>query len=66
MGTSIPKLAIAWCATNPNVSTVILGASKEHHLTETLGSLDLLPQLDNDLMNKIETILGNKPKHPDF
>ena len=66
MGTTIPKLAIAWCAANPNVSTVILGASKEHHLTETLGSLDLLPQFDTDLMNKIETILSNKPKHPDF
>ncbi|MCF6314338.1 MAG: aldo/keto reductase, partial [Verrucomicrobiales bacterium] len=39
LDTSLAKLAVAWCAKNPNVSTVILGASKVHHLKETLTAL---------------------------
>ena len=66
IGTSLPKLAVAWCAKNPNVSTVILGASKVNQLTETLTSLELLPLLNDELMEKIEDILENKPKHPPF
>ncbi len=66
IGTTMPKLAIAWCAKNPNVSTVILGASKIHHLEETLASLDVVPLLTDDVMEKIEEILGNKPVHPAF
>ncbi|TVQ42258.1 MAG: aldo/keto reductase [Saprospirales bacterium] len=64
--TTLPKLAIAWCAKNPNVSTVILGASKVEQLTETLTSLELLPLLNDELMEKIEDILENKPNHPPF
>jgi voltage-dependent potassium channel beta subunit len=66
IGTSVAKLAIAWCAVNPNVSTVILGASKEHHLKETLQSLELLSKLDAGMMARIELILGNTPRKPDF
>lgn len=66
MGTSVAKLAIAWCAKNPNVSTVILGASKEQHLKETLTSLDLVSKLDDSVIGRIEGILGNKPRRPDF
>jgi hypothetical protein len=29
------QLAIAWCAANPNVSSVITGATKEHQVTLT-------------------------------
>ncbi|WCL80936.1 aldo/keto reductase [Saprospira sp. CCB-QB6] len=66
MGTSVAKLAIAWCANNPNVSTVILGASKPHHLAETLTALELLPQFTEDLKTQIEDILGNQPEFPMF
>ena len=34
------QLAIAWCLGNPNVSTVLLGASKEAQLVENLATLD--------------------------
>ena len=61
LGSSLPKLAIAWCARNTNVSTVILGASKTEQLKETLTSLDLLPKLTEEVMQKIENILQNKP-----
>lgn len=66
LGTSVAKLAVAWCLSNPNVSTVILGASKLHHLQETLTSIDLLDQMTPDVLEAIETALGNKPKRPAF
>ena len=66
LGTTLPKLAIAWCAMNENVSTVILGASKTSQLEETLTSLDVLDNLDDAVVERIEAILGNKPKKPVF
>jgi aryl-alcohol dehydrogenase-like predicted oxidoreductase len=50
---------------NPNVSTVILGASKESQLTENLKSLDAKEKLTAEVMEQIELILSNKPIHPD-
>jgi voltage-dependent potassium channel beta subunit len=62
LGTSASKLSVAWCLKNPNVSTVILGASKVYQLEETLQSLEVLPLLTSEVMDKIEGILQNKPK----
>jgi voltage-dependent potassium channel beta subunit len=64
LGTSMPLLALAWCLKNQNVSTVILGASKVHHLEENLKALDVEKQLTDEVMAKIETVLGNAPQHP--
>jgi aryl-alcohol dehydrogenase-like predicted oxidoreductase len=47
------------------VSTVIIGASKEHQLIENLKSLDAKEKLTAEVMEQIELILNNKPKHPD-
>ena len=66
LDTSLAKLAIAWCAKNPNVSTVILGASKVKHLKETLSSLDDVAKIDASVEEAIEGILNNKPQHPQF
>jgi len=62
---SLPVLGLAWCLKNPNVSTVILGASKEYQLTENLKSLEAKEKLSVEVMEKIELILSNKPNHPD-
>jgi len=62
----LPLLAIAWCLKNPNVSTVILGATKEQQLIENLKALQVEPMLTEDVMQEIETILDNKPQHPPF
>jgi voltage-dependent potassium channel beta subunit len=64
LGTTLPKLSIAWCVKNKHVSTAILGASKVAQLKETLGSLEALPLLTNEVMEKIETIVQNKPVQP--
>lgn len=66
MGISMPRLAIAWCLKNPNVSTVILGASKLHQLQETLTSLEVVDLLTDEIMDKIDVILGNKPNVPEW
>jgi voltage-dependent potassium channel beta subunit len=64
IGTSLPKLAIAWCLKNENVSTVMLGASKIDQLKETLTALEVVPMITEDLLLKIETVLKNKPILP--
>lgn len=51
------QLAIAWCAKNPNVSTVILGASNVDQVHENLGALKALEQLDDDVMAEIVGII---------
>ncbi|MCC7246390.1 MAG: aldo/keto reductase [Saprospiraceae bacterium] len=66
LGTTLPKLAIAWCVQNPNVSTAILGASRPEQLKETLDSLDALRLLTPAVNKRIEGILQNKPELPAF
>ena len=63
---SLAQLAIAWTLKNPNVSTVILGASKSTQLKENLKSLDVVELLTDPIMEKIEDILQNKPQFPPF
>jgi voltage-dependent potassium channel beta subunit len=54
LGTSLPCLAVAWCLKNPNVSTVILGASKVEQLAENLGSLAILEKLTPQVMKELD------------
>lgn len=66
LGTTTALLSIAWCAKNPNVSTVILGASKAAQLKETLKALEVIPKLTSTVLEEIETIMKNKPKLAQF
>ncbi|RYD52676.1 MAG: aldo/keto reductase [Sphingobacteriales bacterium] len=66
LNTSLATLSIAWCLSNPNVSTVILGATKESQLTENLKALDLLPQLTPEVKIEIDTIMGTQPTLPEY
>ncbi len=61
MGTTTATLSIAWCIHNPNVTTAILGATKESQLLENLKALDVLPLLNEDVIQRIESIVQNKP-----
>lgn len=63
---TMPQLAVAWCLKNENVSTVILGASKMSQLEDTMGSGDQVEKLTDEVIEKIEEILQNKPVHPPF
>lgn len=59
---SMAQLALAWCLKNPNVSTVITGATRPEQVNENMKALDYVPELTSDVMDRIEGILGNKPK----
>lgn len=61
LSVSLASLAIAWTIRNPNVTTAILGATKATQLNENLKALDTLKLLTDEIMNKIEGILQNKP-----
>ena len=56
------KLALAWCLKNPNVSTVILGASKTAQLKENLTALEVVPLLTDKIMDQIDHITGTTPE----
>ena len=67
LGVSTAQLALAWCLKNPNVSTVILGASKKAQLAENLKAIDAVSKLTPAVMDHIEKIIQNKPEPlPDF
>ena len=56
LGCTMAQLSIAWCAANPNVSTVITGASKVRQVEENMEALDVLAALDDDVMARIDEI----------
>ncbi len=64
IGMPVHHLALLWCNANPNVSTVILGASKKSQLVDNLKALDSKSKLTPDVLERIEEILGNKPEGP--
>ncbi|MBL7764515.1 MAG: aldo/keto reductase [Chitinophagaceae bacterium] len=66
MKISLAQLSIAWCLRNPNVSSVILGATKKEQLLDNLKSLEAVEKLTPAVLEKIEKIMGNKPKLPAF
>jgi aryl-alcohol dehydrogenase-like predicted oxidoreductase len=61
-GCTFPQLAIAWCLKNPHVSAVITGASKAHQVREQLAALEVADILAEDVMGRIEDVLGNRPE----
>jgi voltage-dependent potassium channel beta subunit len=66
LGVSVAALSIAWTIKNPNVTTAILGATRNEQLTENLKALDALPLLTADVMQRIEDIMQTKPKLPEY
>ena len=66
LGMTMPQLGVGWCLKNENVSSVILGASKTSQLKENLKASAKKNILTPAVMEIIEKILENKPKHPTF
>jgi len=56
LGCTPAQLALAWCAHNPHVSTVITGASRPEQVTENMGALDVLRRLDDETAERIARI----------
>lgn len=66
LGLSMAKMSLAWCLKNPNVSTVILGATNEQQLIENLDALHIKSLLTDEVMLKIDEISGTKPQLPEY
>jgi voltage-dependent potassium channel beta subunit len=54
---TMSQLAIAWCASNPHVSSVITGASRVEQVHENMGALDVLAKLTPDVLAEIKAII---------
>ncbi|HEY5861098.1 MAG TPA: aldo/keto reductase [Actinomycetota bacterium] len=54
---SLSQLAIAWCAANPNVSTVITGASRVEQVQENMGAMAVVARLTPDVLDEIRSTL---------
>ena len=59
---TLAQLALAWCLKNPNVSTVITGATRPEQVTENMKAEEVAQNLDIETMKRIDDILGNKPE----
>jgi voltage-dependent potassium channel beta subunit len=53
---SLAQFSLAWCAKNPNVSTVITGASTSDQVRENMTALDVLPLLTEEVMERVDLI----------
>jgi voltage-dependent potassium channel beta subunit len=56
LGCSLAQLAIAWCAHNPHVSTVITGASRPSQVVENMAAIEVLGRLDDEIMARVEAV----------
>ena len=54
LGCSLAQMSLAWCASNPNVSSVITGASRPSQVVENFGAIDVLPLLTAEVLARID------------
>jgi aryl-alcohol dehydrogenase-like predicted oxidoreductase len=58
---TLAQLAIAWCLTNPNVSTAITGASRPEQVAENMKAMEVLERLSPEVLARIDAIVDNRP-----
>ena len=56
---SLTQLSLGYCIKNPNVSTVILGATKKEQLKENLSTLQILDKITEKTLMEIKIIMDN-------
>ena len=61
LGCTMAQLALAWARSNGDVSTVITGATRPEQVEENMRSLDFVSALNEDVMERIEGVLQNRP-----
>jgi len=62
LGINQAQMAIAWCLKNPNVSTVITGASHVDQVRTNMKALEAVEKLTPEVMKRIGETLGNQPE----
>ena len=58
LGATTAQLAIAWLLKNPNVSTVITGASRVEQVRQNMKAVDIVEKLTPDVMEAIEKVIA--------
>jgi voltage-dependent potassium channel beta subunit len=59
LGCSLAQLALAWILKNPNVSTVITGASRVEQIGENMKAHDVAARMTPEIKERIEAIVGD-------
>jgi voltage-dependent potassium channel beta subunit len=61
LGCTTAQLALAWCLTNPQIHSVVTGASVASQVQENMEAINIAERLTLDWREKIELVLNNKP-----
>jgi len=56
LGCTLAQMALAWCLKNPNVSTVITGATRVAQVEENMRAVNVVPMLTPEVMARVEAI----------
>ena len=57
LGVSMAQMSLAWILKNPNVSTVITGASKVSQVRENMKAVDIKEKMTDEVMDRIHAII---------
>ncbi len=58
LGCTLSQLSIAWILKNPNVSSIITGATRVEQLQENLKAIDVAPKITSEVMQRIDKAIG--------
>ncbi|WP_118185748.1 potassium channel beta subunit family protein [Paraburkholderia phosphatilytica] len=59
LGCTVGQLAIGWILKNPNVSTVITGASRVEQIAENMKSREVAEKITPEIKQRIEDVIGD-------
>ena len=62
LGCTMGQMSLAWCLTNPHVSTVITGASRAAQVVENMKAEAVVPKLTPEVMARIDAALAYRLK----
>lgn len=61
LGISTAQLSLAWILKNPNISSMITGASRPEQVRDNVRALAVAEKLTDEVIEKIEAAIGTKP-----
>ncbi|ETP09420.1 hypothetical protein F441_14718 [Phytophthora nicotianae CJ01A1] len=62
LGISMAELAVAWCVSNENVSTVMIGAKTMEQLEQNLKAVEALEKITSDVKAEIDSLVPFVPE----
>ncbi|GMF26187.1 unnamed protein product [Phytophthora lilii] len=61
LGVTLAELALAWCVTNENVSTVLIGARNLAQFEQNLKALPVVDKITPEIKAKIDALVPIAP-----